>query len=155
MIPDLKRFLLIIALTLPLSQIGFAQEETTEEQEAQTEEQEEEAKKPDVTDYIGMNPPFITNVGEPGSSLVYLKTAVTLRASRTSTRPVLETHMPRLRHELVMLFGEQTDVDALSGTAGQNTLREEAKKRINQVLEEQQTGESVSDVLFTEFVVQR
>ena len=153
MIPHLKRFLLIIALTLPLSQIGFAQEETTKE--AQTEEQEEDAKKPDVTDYIGMDPPFVTNVGEPGSSLVYLKTAVTLRASRTSTRPALETHMPRLRHELVMLFGEQTDVDALSGTAGQSTLREEAKKRINQVLEEQQTGESVSDVLFTEFVVQR
>jgi flagellar FliL protein len=102
-----------------------------------------------------MNPPFVTHVGEPGSSLVYLKTAVTLRASSTSTRPVLETHMPRLRHELVMLFGEQTDVDALSGNAGQNALREEAKKRINQVLEEQQTGESVSDVLFTEFVVQR
>jgi flagellar FliL protein len=153
MIPHLKRFLLIITLTLPLSQIGFAQEETTKE--AQTEKQEEDAKKPEVTDYIGMDPPFVTNVGEPGSSLVYLKTAVTLRASRTSTRPALETHMPRLRHELVMLFGEQTDVDALSGTAGQNTLREEAKKRINQVLEEQQTGESVSDVLFTEFVVQR
>jgi flagellar FliL protein len=153
MIPDLKRFLLIIALTLPLSQIGFAQEEATEE--AQAEEQEEEAKEPGVTDYIAMNPPFVTHVGEPGSSLVYLKTAVTLRASSTSTRPVLETHMPRLRHELVMLFGEQTDVDALSGNAGQNALREEAKKRINQVLEEQQTGESVSDVLFTEFVVQR
>jgi flagellar FliL protein len=152
MIPELKRFLLILALTMPLPQVGFAQEEANED--AETEEQAEE-KEPPVTDYITMKPPFVTHVGESRPSLVYLKAAVTLRASSTSTRPVLETHMPRLRHELVMLFGEQTDVDALSGNAGQSALREEAKKRINQVLEEQQTGESISDVLFTEFVVQR
>jgi flagellar FliL protein len=152
MIPELKRFLLIIALIMPLSQVGFAQEQADED--AETEELAEE-KEPAVTDYITMKPPFVTHVGEPGSSLVYLKAAVTLRASSTSTRPVLDTHMPRLRHELVMLFGEQTDVDALSGNAGQNALREEAKKRINRALEEQQTGETISDVLFTEFVVQR
>lgn len=148
MIPDLKRFLLIIALALPLAQVGFAQEEATEDQE-------EEAQEPGVTDYINMKPPFVTHVGEPGQSLVYLKAAVTIRASSASTRSVVETHMPRLRHELVMLFGEQTDVDTLSGNEGQTALREEARKRINQVLEEQQTGESIADVLFTEFVVQR
>jgi flagellar FliL protein len=54
-----------------------------------------------------------------------------------------------------MLFGEQTDVDSLAGNAGQTSLRAEAKKRINQVLEEQQTGEKIADILFTEFVVQR
>ncbi len=150
---NLKRFLLTVVLTLPLTQIGFAQEEKAEEPQAEDLEQEE--KEPSVTDYITMKPTFVTHVGKPGTSLVYLKAAVTLRASRNSTRPVLETHMPRLRHELVMLFGEQTDVDALAGTAGQKALREEAKKRINQVLEEQQTGESISDVLFTEFVIQR
>ena len=152
MIPELKRFLLIVALTLPLSQVGFAQEETSEDEQA---EEQEEATEPAVTDYVTMNPPFVTHVGEPGQSLVYLKAAVTIRASSASTRPVLETHMPRLRHELVMLFGEQTDVDALSGSAGQAAMRAKAKKRINQVLEEQQTGENIADVLFTEFVVQR
>ena len=38
---------------------------------------------------------------------------------------------------------------------GQEALREEAKQRINAVLEEQQTGESIAGVLFTEFVVQK
>ncbi|WP_225315074.1 flagellar basal body-associated FliL family protein [Marinobacter confluentis] len=153
MIPDLKRFLLVIAMTLPMAQTGFAQDEDAEDETAQA--QEEEEAEPAVTDYIAMNPPFVTHVGEPGQSLVYLKAAVTLRASSATTRPVLEVHMPRLRHELVMLFGEQTDVDHLAGNAGQNALRQEAMKRINAVLEEQQTGETVADVLFTEFVVQR
>ena len=149
---NLKLFLLIIALTLPLAQIGYAQEEASED--GQSEEQEEE-KEAGVTDYIDMNPPFVTHVGEPSASLVYLKAAVTLRASKASTRPAVETHMPRLRHELIMLFGEQTNVDSLASNTGQDALRKEALERINQALEEQQTDESISDVLFTEFVVQR
>jgi flagellar FliL protein len=63
--------------------------------------------------------------------------------------------MPRLRHELVMLFCEQTDTGRLNSMEGQEALREEAKQRINAVLEEQQTGERIAGVLFTEFVVQK
>jgi flagellar FliL protein len=63
--------------------------------------------------------------------------------------------MPRLRHELVMLFGEQTDVGNITSTQGQEALREEARTRINTVLAEQMTETEVQDVLFTTFVVQR
>lgn len=116
---------------------------------------EEEPEERGITDYIEMEPDFVTHVGEPGNKVIYLKAAVTLRASRESTRPAVEAHMPRLRHELVMLFGEQLDVDLLTSQQGQQTLREEAAMRINAALEEQQTGERIADVLFTEFVVQQ
>lgn len=108
-----------------------------------------------VTDYIEMKPAFVTHVGKPGNKVNYLKAAVTLRASSDSVRTAVEAHDPRLRHELVILFGEQTDLDALSSMEGQQALREEATRRINSVLEEQQTGEQIAGVLFTEFVVQR
>ena len=154
MICDLKRFLLMTALAVPLAQFGFAQE-TAMEENGQTEAQGETTAEAGVTDYVPMDPPFVTHIGEPGPSLVYLKAAVTLRTSKASTRQALEAHMPRLRHELVMLFGEQTDAKALAADAGQTQLRAEAKQRINQALEEQRTGERIADVLFTEFVVQR
>lgn len=118
-------------------------------------EAEVEPEQRGITDYIAMEPAFVTHVGAPGNKIVYLKAAVTLRAARESTRAALETHMPRLRHELVMLFGEQTDVDQVTSQQGQQALREEAATRINAVLEEQQTDESIAGVLFTEFVVQR
>ncbi len=116
---------------------------------------EEETEERGVTDYIAMEPAFVTHVGEPGNKVIYLKASVTLRASQETTRAAVQAHMPRLRHELVMLFGEQTDLDQLSSMDGQQALREEATKRINGVLEEQQTGETITGVLFTEFVVQR
>lgn len=142
-----KHLLLALLVTLPLATVSFAQED----EEAGEEQQEE----PGITDYIEMDPAFVTHVGEPGTKLTYLKAAVTIRASRETTRPAVEAHMPRLRHELVMLFGEQTDTDRLAATEGQQALREEATSRINAVLEEQQTGESITGVLFTEFVVQK
>lgn len=145
-----KYLLLTLFFALPLAPTAFAQED-----EGGDETQEEQEKEPAITDYIEMDPPFVTHVGNPGTKLTYLKAAVTIRASKETTRPAVEAHMPRLRHELVMLFGEQTDAEQLSSTEGQESLREEATKRINTALEEQQTGESITGVLFTEFVVQK
>ncbi|MEX2475335.1 flagellar basal body-associated protein FliL [Marinobacter sp.] len=145
---QLKRFSLILLCLLSILPVAtvFAEEE---------EEPQEESEEARITDYIELDSPFVTHVGEPGEKLTYLKASVTIRASKETTRPAVEAHMPRLRHELVMLFGEQTDTDQLSTGDGQAALREEAAKRINAVLEEQQTGETITGVLFTEFVVQR
>ena len=136
-------FLLLSLVSLP----AVSQDEETSEEVVQEDS--------GFTDYISMDPAFVTHVGTADNKPTYLKAAVSLRARSASTRPALETHMPRLRHELVMLFGEQTDIERLTSMEGQQALREEAKQRINAVLEEQQTGESSAGVLFTEFVVQK
>ncbi|MAZ05584.1 flagellar basal body-associated FliL family protein [Marinobacter sp. SS8-8] len=136
-------FLLLSLVSLP----AVSQDEETSEEVVQEDS--------GFTDYISMDPAFVTHVGTADNKPTYLKAAVSLRARSASTRPALETHMPRLRHELVMLFGEQTDIERLTSMEGQQALREEAKQRINAVLEEQQTGESIAGVLFTEFVVQK
>jgi len=122
---------------------------------AAAEEDDPDKSEPGVTDYIAMEPAFVTHVGKPGDRIVYLKASVTLRASRETTRTAADAHMPLLRHELVMLFGEQTDAEWLASPEGQQTLRDLALERVNGVLEEQQTGEQVTGILFTEFVVQR
>lgn len=138
--------LFLLFAICPLPAVSQDEENTDEEVT------EEESS---FTDYINMDPPFVTHVGPPGNKPTYLKAAVSLRANSANTRPAVTTHMPRLRHELVMLFGEQTDTERLTSMEGQEALREEAKQRINAVLEEQQTGESIAGVLFTEFVVQK
>ncbi|MCG2580779.1 MAG: flagellar basal body-associated FliL family protein [Marinobacter sp.] len=144
---QLKRFFLILLCLLPAIPAATAAQEEEEETEA--------TQEATITDYIEMDPSFVTHVGKPGDKLTYLKASVTIRASKETTRPAVEAHMPRLRHELVMLFGEQTDADRLATGDGQAALREEAKRRINAVLAEQQTGETITGVLFTEFVIQK
>ncbi|HEA54172.1 flagellar basal body-associated FliL family protein [Marinobacter antarcticus] len=148
MTPQPKFVLFSLLLLLSLPPVAWA--------EGAPEAQEDIAEESGITDYIAMEPPFITHVGNTtAGKLTYLKASVSLRASRQTTRSAVEAHMPRLRHELVMLFGEQTDTAVLTTTEGQQALREEAKSRINGALEEQQTGEAITGVLFTEFVVQK
>ncbi len=137
---------LILAIAITLS-LPVASEEAGDGNNADNPAQ--------FTDYIEMQPAFVTHVGEPSERVRYLKADVSLRVNTETARAAIETHMPRLRHELVMLFGEQTDLDTLSSPDGQQLLRETARDRLNQVLEEQHTGETVTDVLFTSFVVQR
>lgn len=148
---QLKRFFLILMWLIPAAPMATALAQDA----ASDPDSQEESQEAKITDYIEMDPPFVTHVGEAGNKLTYLKASVTLRASKETTRPAVEAHMPRLRHELVMLFGEQTDTDRLATGDGQSALGEEATRRINAALEEQQTGEAITGVLFTEFVVQR
>jgi flagellar FliL protein len=118
-------------------------------------EESVESTEPTITDYISLEPAFVTHIGPAGGKLSYLKTSVSLRANASTTRPAVESHMPRIRHELILLFGEQSDVDALTRPDTQQALATEAAARINKALENQHTGEAVSGVLFTEFVVQK
>lgn len=148
----LKTVLLLLFLAgLPASTL-HAEENSEEAEVGQSEEGEAE---PAITLYVEMGKPFITHVGEPASKLAYLKADVSLRVSSDAAQTAVVAHMPRLRHELVMLFGEQTDISNLSSTQAQEAIREEARTRINKVLADQKTENEVQDVLFTTFVVQR
>lgn len=137
---------LLLAAVVSMPVLAADEEATAEADEETTER---------FTDYVEMTPSFVTHVGESSERPAYLKADVSLRVGTETARTAIETHMPRLRHELVMLFGEQTDLDTLSGNEGQQALRQEARVRMNQVLENQQTGEEIVDVLFTSFVIQR
>lgn len=143
-----KTVLMLLLLMAPLAAAPLAAEEEPETEEAAEEEER-------ITAYIAMEPPFVTHIGQPGSKVTYLKASVSLRVASAGAEPALQAHMARLRHELVMLFGEQTNAQPLTGVEGQKALRDEATARINRVLEEQQTGERITGVLFTEFVVQK
>lgn len=148
MIGQIARFSLfctMLALALP---VALAHAESSESSPAGEEGSAE-------TIYVDMTPAFVTQVGTPGQRLSYLKANVTLRVTSKAAEEAVKAHMPRMRHELVMLFSAQTDVDRLSSGEGQEALRAEALTRINQVLEDQHREERVKDVLFTTFVVQR
>lgn len=117
--------------------------------------EEDEEAPPRESLYVEMGPAFVTHVGEPSERMAYLKVDVTLRAGSEALAEELQTHMPRLRHELVQLFNNQMDLQMLSSGDGQDQLRSEALALVNAALDAQQVEASVDDVLFTSFVVQR
>lgn len=142
---------LVFASSLALLILGNAPLQAEEEENGDVTEEQAEAA-PSI--YVELSPPFVTNVGQSKGRLSYVKAEVTLRVASKEAETAVKDHEPRLRHEMVMLLGQETP-DKLSTTQGQDSLRQQALAAFNGVLEEEQTGADITDVLFTSFVVQR
>ncbi|WP_168203115.1 flagellar basal body-associated FliL family protein [Marinobacter fonticola] len=142
---------LVFATSLVLAGLSH---HTLHAEEEDTDEAAEEQAEATPSIYVEMKPAFVTNIGQSGGRLSYVKAEVTLRVTSADAETAVTNHAPRLRHEMVMLLGNQNR-EELSTPQGQESLRTQALEQFNQVLEQEQTGTTIQDVLFTSFVVQR
>lgn len=104
--------------------------------------------------YIDLGPPFVTNY-DGGGRLKYLKTRVTLRV-RAAGADAVNSHLPYLRNQLVMLFSRQLEED-LTSTRGKDELQREALSIVRdalRLLEGQPVADTVVNLYFPEYVIQ-
>lgn len=107
-----------------------------------------------VNEYMEIKPALITNYGGPGP-IHFLKAEITLRVGKLpETREVVAHHLPRIRHELIMLLSRQNETD-LESMEGKEKLRQEALTTIQKFMETETGKKNVEDLLFTNFVIQR
>lgn len=109
--------------------------------------------KPSAT-YVDLKPSFVTNVGEPSQRMSYLKVDVTLRVASSEIAKQVEQQQPAIRNALVFLFSD-AKMDEVTTPKGQEALRSEALKAVNEVMKKEEGKPLVENVLFTTFVVQR
>lgn len=116
------------------------------------EEEGEEASKPEAK-YVELSPAFVTNFGQGSAKLKFVKADVTLRVLGDESAQIVESNIPMVRHEIVMLLSSQS-AEQMTQADTQENLRLEAIKRINAIMEEETGAARVDDLLFTTFVVQ-
>lgn len=108
----------------------------------------------DVSEYLALNPTFITNYGGPGR-FHYLKADIVVRIrGGEQARETVKHHLPLLRHHLVMLFSRQSP-ENVNTMAGRETLRRAALETVQELLHEETGAAQVDDLLFSSFVIQR
>lgn len=106
------------------------------------------------SEYMEIKPALITNFGGSGP-IRFLKAEITLRVGKSpDTREAVAHHMPRIRHELIMLLSRQNGAD-LESMEGKDKLRQDALLAIQKFLEVEAGKKMVDDLLFTNFVIQR
>ncbi len=113
----------------------------------------EEAAAPQIQ-YFDLDPPFVTNYDVSTSKLKFVKAAVAVRATSQAAVNEVISHEPLVRHEIVMLLSRQTE-ETMSTSAGQESVRTEALKVVQDALKKETGSTQIDDLLFTEFVVQR
>jgi flagellar protein FliL len=114
-----------------------------------------EDAEPVSIQYHGLKPPFVANFGsENGKKLKFLKADISVRVSSGTAITEVMNHDALVRHQIVMLLSRQSE-KSLSSSAGQEKLRKEALKIVQETLGEETGDEQIDDLLFTSFVVQR
>lgn len=110
------------------------------------------AKKPGQAEYLALDPAFVVNTADEESQH-YLQTDVQVMARNDAALDAVKAHMPRIRNNLLLLFGQQRTTD-IRDRAGRERLRAAALKEVQDVLQAETGKPGVEALYFTSFVTQ-
>jgi len=103
--------------------------------------------------YVPLDPPFTVNF-ESVSNARFLQIAVQLMTRDPKAVEEVKVHMPAIRNDLLLLFGQQTAV-GLSNLEGKEKLRAEALETVRTTLgHEGIKPETIEGLYFTTLVMQ-
>ena len=102
-----------------------------------------------VIEYLEMTPKFTVNLAEPKK---YLLVNVQLLVEGAEHVEKVKKHMPRLRHEMIMMLSGLHVAD-LQTMEQREALRLKTKELITQELTKIQNSDGFRDVFFSEFLV--
>ena len=102
--------------------------------------------------YVKLDPALVVNI-EDGDIVRFLQVDTQLQFAAQESQPLIEKHLPAIRHEMVMLLSGQPAAE-IKTAAGKEKLRSNALEAVQKVMQEN-TGNPVVDALyFTTFVIQ-
>ena len=120
------------------------------ESEAQTKEPPEPVEQQAI--YYPLTEKLIIDYNIRGRQR-FLQVEVSLMFRDNEISQAIEQHLPRIRNDLNLLLKGQAFED-LQTPEGKELVRQDARRRVNAILEEEVGKTGVEQVLFTSFVMQ-
>ncbi|MAR90586.1 MAG: flagellar basal body-associated FliL family protein [Pseudomonadota bacterium] len=102
--------------------------------------------------YFDFKPPFVVNYQWKGRQR-YVQISLSLMTRNPAAIETINTHMPLVRNNLVMILGSQ-DFEMLRTPEGKEALRQSILEELQKILTEEMGEPAVEQVLFTNFVMQ-
>lgn len=135
----MMRLVSLLILTCSMISPGFA---------LAADEEEGQEKKPAV--YYSVKPSLIANVTGKAK---YARCDIQLMVADEESLAGVQLHAPAIRHELLLLLGEQKGED-LKDPKGKERFRQSALSAVGSVVKAQTGTNSIKDLFFTSFFVQ-
>ncbi len=118
--------------------------------QAQAADDDEVASKSSA--YVSLGDPMVLNLSG-GKRLTFLQISADVLVSDADAESTIKTHVPAIRHSLIMLLSEQKAADIKSPTKREE-IRQQATARVKGLMAELADSQDVSDVLFSSILVQ-
>lgn len=113
---------------------------------------EEEEAAPKSSAYVSLGEPMVLNLSG-GQRLTFLQISADVLIKDEGSEREIKTHVPAMRHSLIMLLSEQKAADIKSPTKREE-IRQQATARVKGLIVDLSGNEDVSDVLFSSILVQ-
>ncbi len=127
-----------------------AQTASEDDEDFEDEDEEEEAKGEAI--YVDLHPAFTVNL-QGKSKARFLQASVQVLTREPEVEQQIKQHAPMIRNKLVMLFSAKTSQE-LRTLEGKESLQNEARSAIENVLKAESGEGGVEAVFFTSFVMQ-
>ena len=114
----------------------------------------EEKKVVPKIEYVDIKPSFVVNFGGGGEKLKFAKVDVSIQVADITDAGTLGNNFPLIRNTIVLLLSRQSAKD-MSTSTGQEKIRKEALKEVQQVLKDETGKKIAQDLFFTNFVIQQ
>ena len=113
---------------------------------------EEEAETSTTSAYVSLGDPMVLNLS--GSKrLTFLQLSADVLVSDSDAEATIKTHVPAIRHSLIMLLSEQKAGDIKSPTRREE-IRQQATSQVQALIADLSGSQDVSEILFSSILVQ-
>lgn len=119
---------------------------------AQVKAAEEDAEARPASAYVSLGDPMVLNLS--GSRrLTFLQLSADVLVSDSDAEETIKTHVPAIRHSLIMLLSEQKASD-IKSPARREEIRLQATSQVQALVADLSGSEAVSEILFSSILVQ-
>lgn len=114
---------------------------------------DEEAPEKKSSGYVSLGDSMVLNLSTDSKRLTFLQLKADVLIKDDNTKSVIETHIPAIRHKLIVLLSGQSAIDMKTATKREQ-IRQQATTEIREMLEKMADNKDIEEVLFTNFLVQ-
>ena len=113
---------------------------------------EDEAKASTTSAYVSLGDPMVLNLSGP-KRLTFLQISADVLVSDSDAEATIKTHVPAIRHSLIMLLSEQKAGD-IKSPARREEIRQQATSQVQALIADLSGSREVSEILFSSILVQ-
>lgn len=113
---------------------------------------EDEAPAPASVAYISLGKPLVLNLSG-NNRLTFLQISADVLISDAGSEDTIKTHVPAIRHSLILHLSEQKASD-IKSPARREEIRQQLTAKVKQLIADLSGSKDVSDILFSSILVQ-
>lgn len=113
----------------------------------------DEVRAPSSATYVSLGEPMVLNLTSGSNRLSFLQISADVLINDADAEETIKTHVPAIRHSLIMLLSEQKAND-IKSPGKREQIRQQASATVQALIADLSGNKEITEVLFSSILVQ-